>query len=232
MSWPQRSLAALGMTAIPGSIVSLQALVLSRFSNSTLPRPPSAQMLTMARWPWPSVASSLTAWLMMRAPVAPNGWPSAVAAAVGVHPFLREGAEVARHPGAVAQEDGILQRLQVEGDLGRRRPRGFPRGGCRRSAGRGARAGAGWRRPAPSAALRRGNRARRSPSRPALPAASWRAGVPVPSTRPPRSPPHRRSAARNCRPVSVPLPLVRSKVGPSLASFSSEVSWARNGVAA
>lgn len=34
-------------------------------------------MLTMARLPLGRVASSLTAWLRMRAPVAANGWPSA-----------------------------------------------------------------------------------------------------------------------------------------------------------
>jgi hypothetical protein len=46
-------------------------------SNATVPNPPSAQMLTMARLPCGIAASSFTAWLRMRAPVAANGWPSA-----------------------------------------------------------------------------------------------------------------------------------------------------------
>jgi hypothetical protein len=39
-------------------------------SNATVPWPPSAQMLTIARLPLGMAASSFTAWLRMRAPVA------------------------------------------------------------------------------------------------------------------------------------------------------------------
>ena len=46
-------------------------------NSATVPRPPSAQMLTIARLRFGSVASSLTASLKIRAPVAANGCPSA-----------------------------------------------------------------------------------------------------------------------------------------------------------
>src|ERR1700731_4864363 len=42
-------------------------------NNAMVPRPPSAQMLTMARLPFGSAASSLRAWLSIRAPVAAKG---------------------------------------------------------------------------------------------------------------------------------------------------------------
>src|SRR6185312_12589798 len=53
-------------------------------SNATLPRPPSAQMLTIARAPASRAAISLTACDRMRAPVAPNGWPSATLPPLGL----------------------------------------------------------------------------------------------------------------------------------------------------
>src|SRR5260221_48183 len=49
----------------------------SACSSATVPSPPSAQMLTTARLPPGIAASSFTACERMRAPVAPNGWPSA-----------------------------------------------------------------------------------------------------------------------------------------------------------
>src|SRR5437660_3238583 len=49
----------------------------SAWSSATVPKPPSAQMLTTARLPRGIAASSFTACERMRAPVAPNGWPSA-----------------------------------------------------------------------------------------------------------------------------------------------------------
>src|SRR5882672_5366166 len=49
----------------------------SAWSSATVPSPPSAQMLTTARLPLGIAASSFTACERMRAPVAPNGWPSA-----------------------------------------------------------------------------------------------------------------------------------------------------------
>src|SRR5712691_12341701 len=49
----------------------------SAWSSATVPSPPSAQMLTTARLPLGIAASSFTAWESIRAPVAPNGWPSA-----------------------------------------------------------------------------------------------------------------------------------------------------------
>src|SRR5213592_3638747 len=49
----------------------------SAWSRATVPSPPSAQMLTTARLPPGIAASSFTACERMRAPVAPNGWPSA-----------------------------------------------------------------------------------------------------------------------------------------------------------
>src|SRR5262245_13414155 len=42
-------------------------------NNATVPSPPSAQMLTIARLPLGIAASSLTAWLKIRAPVAAKG---------------------------------------------------------------------------------------------------------------------------------------------------------------
>src|SRR3977135_1590828 len=49
----------------------------SAWSSPTVPSPPSAQMLTTARLPPGIAASSFTACERIRAPVAPNGWPSA-----------------------------------------------------------------------------------------------------------------------------------------------------------
>ena len=46
-------------------------------SNATVPWPPAAQMLTIARQPLGMAASALMAWFRMRAPVAANGWPNA-----------------------------------------------------------------------------------------------------------------------------------------------------------
>jgi hypothetical protein len=42
-------------------------------SSATAPRPPSVQMLTIARVPGGLPTSSLVAWLRIRAPVAPKG---------------------------------------------------------------------------------------------------------------------------------------------------------------
>src|SRR5258706_408268 len=50
---------------------------LSAGSSATVPSPPPAKMPTPARLPPGIEASSFTACERMRAPVAPNGWPSA-----------------------------------------------------------------------------------------------------------------------------------------------------------
>jgi hypothetical protein len=76
------------------------------------------------------------------------------AAAVRIQAVARERAEVARHLGLVAQEVRVSAAPSGGRRPGRRRPRGSPTGGCRRSAARGAPAGAGSHRPAPSAGLR------------------------------------------------------------------------------
>jgi hypothetical protein len=58
--------------------------------------------------------SSFTAMLMMRATVAPNGWPRATLPPLG---FKRSRGEVARHTSALSQERLVLQRLEMERQL-------------------------------------------------------------------------------------------------------------------
>ena len=140
---------------------------------ATLPWPPSAQMLTMARWPLGHRGEFLDRLADDARAGGAERMAERRAAAVGVHALAREGAEIARHPGAVAQEGRILQRLQVEGDLRREGFVDLPEMDVVVARDRGARAGAGWRRPAPSAGPRRGSRRRRSPSRPVSRAACW-----------------------------------------------------------
>ena len=74
-------------------------------------------MLTMARCPLGIASSSLTAWLMMRAPVAPKGMAERRAAAIGIEAVPWKGAEIARHLGPIAQEGRVLQGFQVERHL-------------------------------------------------------------------------------------------------------------------
>jgi hypothetical protein len=90
-------------------------------SSITLPEPPSAQIDTIARLPAGRAASSFTAWLRMRAPVAPNGWPSAMLPAVGIDAVARKRPVRCLDADLVAQERLALERAHVRCDLRRER---------------------------------------------------------------------------------------------------------------
>ena len=190
-------------------------------SNATVPRPPSAHTLTTPRLPFGMAASSRTAWVRIRAPVAPKGWPSAMLPPLGLTRSRGKRPKVwERRP-----SPGRTRRPRDPGCCrapGPRTPRGSPRERCPRSSGSAGRAGGESRQPGPSAAPRGKCPPPSSRSRRGEPEASRPAGG--------SSPPRFATQAAAAPSVSgelfpaVIVPCARSNAGLRAESLSSEVS--------
>jgi hypothetical protein len=83
-------------------------------------------MLTMARLPCGIATSSLIAWLRMRAPVAANGWPSAMLPPFGFTRSRGNEPNLCSTPAFFAYERFILETFDVTQRLRRERLVDFP----------------------------------------------------------------------------------------------------------